>query len=136
MEGDFAEGGPVPPGRLPVEAAPCAVIMKRVMPLGLYISVPFCRSKCSFCNFASDVFAPHLRREYVRLLRREIALATGAEGMEGAVVDSIYWGGGTPTLLDPEDLTGIVADLKLHFQIAAGAEHTGLPAPRKAMGRR
>lgn len=99
------------------------------MPLGLYISVPFCRSKCSYCNFASDVFAPHLRREYTRLLRREIELAVTMEGVEGAVVDSIYWGGGTPTLLDAEDLTAIVQGLKLHFQFAAGVEHTVEAAP-------
>lgn len=99
------------------------------MPLGLYISVPFCRSKCSYCNFASDVFSLHLRREYVRLLRREIALSAASEGVAGAEVDSIYWGGGTPTLLDPADLQTIVGDLRLHFQIAVGAEHTVEAAP-------
>lgn len=111
------------------EAALLAVIMKGVMPLGLYIAVPFCRSKCSFCNFASDVFAPHLRHEYVRLLRREIELAVSADALQGAVVDSIYWGGGTPTLLDPEDLTAIVHDFKSHFQIACDVEHTVEAAP-------
>lgn len=99
------------------------------MPLGLYIAVPFCRSKCSFCNFASDVFAPHLRREYTRLLRREIEMTLDAEGLEGAVVDSIYWGGGTPTLLDPDDLKAIIRDIHRHFLVADDAEHTIEAAP-------
>src|SRR5690348_2867333 len=85
-----------------------------VPPLGLYLAVPFCRSKCSFCNFASQVYAPGVYAEYCALLRREIVLAA-AEGAECRAVDSIYWGGGTPSLLAPADLAAIVRTIGERF---------------------
>src|ERR1022692_3953584 len=74
------------------------------MPLGIYISVPFCRTKCSYCNFASGVFSRALWERYVDRVcvdienATQLALEMGGH-MERAV-DSIYLGGGTPTVLD------------------------------------
>ena len=74
------------------------------MPLGLYISVPFCRTKCSYCNFASDVFSRAVFQRYVdRVCARHRRAAETAEQMGGRfepTVDSVYLGGGTPTVLE------------------------------------
>jgi oxygen-independent coproporphyrinogen-3 oxidase len=75
------------------------------MPVGIYISIPFCRSKCSFCNFASGVFSPPLLERYVTHLERELCRAAQiAEQVGGCFeheADSIYLGGGTPSILTP-----------------------------------
>jgi oxygen-independent coproporphyrinogen-3 oxidase len=103
------------------------------MPLGIYISVPFCRSKCSYCNFASGVFAAsHMERYAERLCAdmascREIASEFGAE-VPGPV-DSIYFGGGTPSLLSPEQLTKLFTRIANEFAIAPQAEVTVECAP-------
>ena len=70
------------------------------MPLGIYISVPFCRTKCSYCNFASDVFSRAVFERYVDRVCRDIERApqTAAEmgGEMERVVDSIYLGRRNP----------------------------------------
>jgi oxygen-independent coproporphyrinogen-3 oxidase len=99
------------------------------MSLGIYISVPFCRSKCTYCNFASGVFSPGLYEEYCALLSREITLLSQNEGLRGADVDSIYLGGGTPTLLPPASLSDLVQCLRSTFSIRESAEFTIEAAP-------
>src|SRR5580658_4131315 len=82
------------------------------MPLGLYISVPFCRTKCSFCNFASDVFSKAAYENYVARLLEDIAnsrqfaleMGCGLEATLDDTADSIYLGGGTPSILDAAQL--------------------------------
>jgi oxygen-independent coproporphyrinogen-3 oxidase len=73
------------------------------MPLGIYLSVPFCRTKCSYCNFASDVFSKAVFQRYVDRVCHDLAhAAETAEKMGGQfewTVDSVYLGGGTPTVL-------------------------------------
>ncbi len=83
------------------------------MPLGIYISVPFCRTKCSYCNFASDVFSRAVFERYVDSVCADIENApqTAVE-MGGEIeraVDSIYLGGGTPTVLEAAQLERIFA---------------------------
>jgi len=103
------------------------------MPLGLYISVPFCRTKCSFCNFASDVFSKSAYENYVaRLLEdigdsRKLASELGCTLEETA--DSIYLGGGTPSILDTSQLTRIFAACRDQFAITPAAEVTVECAP-------
>ena len=99
------------------------------MSLGLYVAVPFCRSKCSFCNFASRVGSPDLYLDYCQLLAREMAMAAEADGLVGAQLDSIYWGGGTPTLLPPAGVALVAAAIERHFHIAPDCEHTIEAAP-------
>ena len=70
---------------------------------GVYISFPFCRQKCTYCNFASGVFAPELRARYLRALTAEIRAVRFAEPP-----DTLYLGGGTPSLLTPEELAGLL----------------------------
>ena len=75
------------------------------MSLGIYVSVPFCKAKCSFCNFASGVFAAERIDGYVGTLLEEMrgvrAWAASLGVAVPAGVDSIYFGGGTPSFLDP-----------------------------------
>jgi len=81
------------------------------MPLGIYISVPFCRTKCSYCNFASDVFSRAVFERYVDRVCADIEnspqIAAQVGGQMERDVDSIYLGGGTPTVLEPAQLERI-----------------------------
>ncbi len=101
--------------------------------LGVYISVPFCKAKCTFCNFASDVFAPGRMAGYVERVCREIGAARGrAAGMGAAlpgVVDTIYFGGGTPSLLGAEEFRALFGALRGEFNVTAVAEVTLECAP-------
>ena len=103
------------------------------MPVGIYISIPFCRSKCSYCNFASDVFAREMVAGYVERVCADIHLAPQtASAMGGAIdrhADTIYLGGGTPTTLTPEQIERIFAALRQEFEIDREAEITVECAP-------
>jgi oxygen-independent coproporphyrinogen III oxidase len=103
------------------------------MPLGLYISVPFCRTKCTYCNFASDVFSKAAFQRYVDRICKNLAqAATTAEQMGGLMertVDSIYFGGGTPTILDLSQLERLFVTIWQNFDVAPDAEITVECAP-------
>ncbi len=102
-------------------------------PLGIYISVPFCRSKCSYCNFASGVFGPEKMDAYVNRLLEEIHLAPRQMQNWAAVLsgkaDSIYFGGGTPSLLSCMQLKRILNAVRDVFKCAPDAEVTLECAP-------
>ena len=101
--------------------------------LGIYISVPFCRAKCSFCNFASGVSSPATIDRYIGMLCEEIdAAGATAERLGVSLprsVDSVYFGGGTPSLLVPSQLRTIFAALSRNFEVAGDAEITLESAP-------
>ncbi len=103
------------------------------MPLGIYISVPFCRTKCSYCNFASDVFSRAVFGRYVDRVCADIANARPvAAEMGGQIeqeVDSIYLGGGTPTVLDPAQLQRVFGAVRAQFSVRPEAEITVECAP-------
>jgi oxygen-independent coproporphyrinogen III oxidase len=103
------------------------------MPLGIYISVPFCRTKCTYCNFASDVFSKSVFHGYVDRICRDMGQTTAiAKSMGGQVehpVDSIYLGGGTPTLLDIAELRRLFVTISQNFEIRQDAEITVEAAP-------
>jgi oxygen-independent coproporphyrinogen-3 oxidase len=103
------------------------------MPLGLYISVPFCRTKCSYCNFASDVFSKSAYENYVVCVMEDIAASQQLALELGCTLDktadSIYVGGGTPSILDSTQLLRIFAAVHDHFAITPGAEITVECAP-------
>ena len=108
------------------------------MPLGIYISVPFCRTKCSYCNFASDVFSRVVFERYVDRVcadienSRQVAVEMGGQ-MERAV-DSIYLGGGTPTVLDAAQLERIFGAIRSQFDVRPDAEVTVECAPGTLTG--
>ncbi len=103
------------------------------MPRGLYISVPFCRTKCTYCNFASDVFSKAVFQRYVDRICEDIAQAPiTAEQMGGLMertADSIYFGGGTPTILDISQLERLFVTIRQNFDVQPDAEVTVECAP-------
>jgi len=101
--------------------------------LGIYISVPFCKSKCSYCNFASGVFGQDRVEKYVETLIRDIEHTEENVAELGAVcerqVDSVYLGGGTPTSLSAKHLDRIFSAIGKTFQVSSEAEITVECAP-------
>jgi oxygen-independent coproporphyrinogen-3 oxidase len=101
--------------------------------LGLYISVPFCRAKCTYCNFASGVFPASEHGRYVERVVRELRDARGRAVRAGwrlpQQLDSVYLGGGTPSTLEPERLREIFAAIGESFALEPDAEVTVECAP-------
>ena len=97
------------------------------------MSVPFCRNKCTYCNFASDVFSKALSQPYVDRLCHELEQAhSTAEEMGGTfdrAIDTVYIGGGTPTVLDISQLRQLFVTISQIFEVAPGAEITIECAP-------
>ena len=89
---------------------------------GLYLHIPFCQSKCGYCDFYS-VTDLEQRTPFLGALESEIALSAGLVP-EGVAFDTIYLGGGTPSLLTPAQIARILDRLSEVFRIAAGAEIT------------
>lgn len=87
---------------------------------GLYVHIPFCSSRCSYCDFATGLYQTELAERYVRGLINEIESSRYA----GENVDTIYFGGGTPSLLAPAQLESVLAALYDTFKIAADSEIT------------
>jgi oxygen-independent coproporphyrinogen III oxidase len=101
--------------------------------LGIYIAVPFCRSKCTYCNFASGVYSAGEHERYVRRLIDDLTGA-GTWALHMGVdlprtVDTVYLGGGTPTLLAPELIRRLFGVLRTVFDVDNGAEITVECAP-------
>ena len=103
------------------------------MSLGLYISVPFCRTKCSYCNFASDVFSRAVFERYVERVVADIhhagELAEQMGGVYESAVDSIFLGGGTPTILEISQLERLFVAIAQTFAVTRDAEITVECAP-------
>ena len=99
--------------------------------LGLYIHIPFCISKCRYCDFCSF---PHPKQEtvkkYISVLKSEIE-EYGTRYAE-YTVNTVYFGGGTPTLLSADDLTSILKAIKLNFRLSRDAEITAECNPATA----
>lgn len=87
---------------------------------GIYIHIPFCVKKCNYCAFLSGPAGPEVRQEYVNHLIEEIRLRS----REVPEADTIYFGGGTPSLLTPEQIGHILEEVRKAFRIAEGAEVT------------
>src|SRR5580658_7175830 len=87
--------------------------------LGIYISIPFCRSKCTYCNFASGVYPAAEHARYVERLIEDLAQSQSWTKNMGAElprrVDTVYLGGGTPSLLEPHLLKRLFSALRAEF---------------------
>jgi putative oxygen-independent coproporphyrinogen III oxidase len=99
--------------------AGCSSFMVPSSSLGLYLHIPFCAHICNYCNFNRGLFDERLKREYVDALVQEIR-ASG----DGAAADTIFFGGGTPSLLDAEDVAQLIAACRNAFDVAPDAEVT------------
>jgi oxygen-independent coproporphyrinogen III oxidase len=91
-------------------------------PAGIYIHIPFCRSRCSYCDFATGMYSAQLAERYVLNLVDEIASWREVEPPEA--VDTIYFGGGTPSLLSPAQLETLVDAVHRRFTVSETAEVT------------
>lgn len=87
---------------------------------GIYIHVPFCKRKCPYCAFYSKVFDCELKDGYVKGLIRDISSFKGGK----TAADTVYFGGGTPSLLEPEDVGSILRAVSESFELAADCEIT------------
>ncbi len=88
-------------------------------PLGLYVHIPFCSAICHYCNFNRGLMDPGLKHAYVDAVCAHIAREA-----EAVAVDTIYFGGGTPSLLEPEEVARIVETCASSFSLAADTEIT------------
>ena len=125
MAGALPEGRrPAPDGRLPTGITPNVAT-----PLSAYVHVPYCRVRCGYCDFntyTSDELRGSRRDTYVDVVAREIDLAhrvlREADGLRP--LDTVFFGGGTPTLLPARDLVAVREDLASRFGISDHAEIT------------
>lgn len=99
--------------------------------LGIYVQIPFCASKCSFCNFSSRVTRGDALGAYCHALEEEIACLPGLYvasqlgwNVLSLPVDSLYFGGGTPSLVGGERLERIISALRSHFEYCEAPEFT------------
>lgn len=90
---------------------------------GIYIHIPFCRSRCSYCDFATGAYDGPLAERYVRALAREIAAFDHAP-QTLPEVDTIYFGGGTPSMLSPSQVARILEAAHARFRVTTAAEVT------------
>ena len=87
--------------------------------LGLYIHIPFCSAICHYCNFNRGLFDAAVKERYVSAVEVEIRRSG-----DGSAADTIFFGGGTPSLLEPSEIGRLVAACRESFDLAAGAEIT------------
>jgi oxygen-independent coproporphyrinogen III oxidase len=91
-----------------------------VSSLGLYLHIPFCSSICNYCNFNRGLFDAALKARYVDALETEIRRSSA----RGRAADTIFFGGGTPSLLDPHEIARLIAACRETFALDARPEIT------------
>jgi len=91
-------------------------------PAGIYIHIPFCRTRCSYCDFATGAYESALAEAYVRAVASEIIAFQSTEDALDA--DTIYFGCGTPSLLTPTQVETILEAVRKRFRVASDAEVT------------
>ena len=114
------------------------MIADRDNALGLYVSIPFCRSKCTYCNFASGVYPAGDHGRYVNRVIENLAASREWADQIGVSlprgVDTVYLGGGTPSLLTPDLLARLFAAMRSEFDLDPDAEITVECAPGQLAG--
>jgi len=100
---------------------------------GIYIHIPFCATRCHYCNFATGGYESELARRYTAAAREEIERADDSDGpMTGRMmrrVDTIYFGGGTPTTLTVEQISSLIEACRRRFDVAPDSEITAEANP-------
>jgi oxygen-independent coproporphyrinogen-3 oxidase len=125
MPSSLPGGEPVPPdGSLPNSSY--AALGER--PFGVYVHIPFCAVRCGYCDFntytATELARGASRDAYAGLAIKEIRLARSVLGDRDLPVETVFFGGGTPTLLAPDDLTSLLRSIGDEFGLADDAEVT------------
>jgi oxygen-independent coproporphyrinogen-3 oxidase len=86
---------------------------------GIYVHIPFCERKCTYCNFNTTDYLPALAESYVKAVAREIS------GYRSSIsVDSIYFGGGTPSIVTPDHISRLIQECRNAFTVTPDAEVT------------
>jgi oxygen-independent coproporphyrinogen III oxidase len=93
-------------------------------PFGLYIHIPFCRQRCDFCAFYLEIYRENHAETFVRSLIHEIGLSGQPQAAAGRPIQSVYFGGGTPTALAATQLTAILSEVRKHFTLVSDCEIT------------
>src|SRR5689334_10642643 len=111
--------------------------------IGIYVHIPFCSSICNYCNFNRGLFDADLKERYITALLAEIRGSKETGGSkdppytidpnavgrvfrpaDGAAADTIFFGGGTPSLLEPNEIAPIIGSLREKFDLDQAAEIT------------
>ena len=98
--------------------------------IALYVHIPFCETKCPYCDFNTYAGINHLLPSYLSALEREIRI--WGEALEHPMVNTVFLGGGTPSMLSPAQMTGLLSTIVDAFPIASGAEVTAEVNPDDA----
>lgn len=93
-------------------------------PFGLYVHIPFCRERCHFCAFYLELHRDSSAEAFLRALRNEIRLYEAEKVNGGRPLHSVYFGGGTPTVLAAAELTAILDAVRGAFDLSPGCEIT------------
>lgn len=102
---------------------------------GIYVHVPFCVRKCGYCDFYSVAGGEEERDRFGALVEREMDLLLREfPGEAGVPADTVYFGGGTPTVLGPDRLTRLLAAIRARFPVTADAEITAEANPGTVTG--
>ena len=102
--------------------------------IGLYLHIPFCRAICNYCNFNRGLFDPGLKARYVEALERDIRATPDLAA--GAKADTIFFGGGTPSLLSADEVGRLIGACRETFEMPADAEITLETNPDTSSGER
>ncbi|MGE0130932.1 MAG: radical SAM family heme chaperone HemW [Blastocatellales bacterium] len=100
-----------------------------MIPAGIYIHIPFCATRCHYCNFATGGYETELARRYTAAARAEIERAEVSDRPQMRRVDTIYFGGGTPTTLTIEQISELIETCRRTFDIAPDSEITAEANP-------
>lgn len=97
--------------------------------LGVYLHIPFCRQRCHYCSFATGLYRPAAMGRFLAALHREIDMVGAAGWTRGVTVESVFLGGGTPSLLEADEIAEILDHLGTRFAVSPGAEVTAEANP-------
>jgi len=90
---------------------------------GIYIHIPFCKQACDYCDFHFSTTLKE-KNKLLNALRREIMLQREFFGQGRQTIETIYFGGGTPSILSSDEIKSLILEIEIHFSIAEGAEIT------------
>ena len=93
-------------------------------PLGLYLHIPFCRQRCDFCAFYLEIHREDRAETFVQSLIHEIGLSAQQHVATGRPIQSVYFGGGTPTVLATTQLTAVLSEIRKQLTLASDCEIT------------
>jgi putative oxygen-independent coproporphyrinogen III oxidase len=125
MPSTLPDGDPAPPDGA-LSAAALGTLSEQ--PFGVYVHVPFCASRCGYCDFntytATELGGGASQLQYAATATRELALASTVLGDRAPEAQTVFFGGGTPTLLPAADLVGLLRAVDARFGLAADADIT------------